>query len=211
MTSADARFTAHRKRCRRQASLVTVLALAALASIACQANGEQEDTGDNPGAGMIWYEAEQLGVRFAYPDSFLAGRFREDPLPPAALDQGMESPFRNAVVLLSRETLGDHDLQAIPVGELPVMWIDRSIVTNGAFRLFQPDSTYETRGLSVARFPGFPGPYGDQAHYYVVDFGGGDYVELGAHRYWFRTEEQVETRYDQVIETIIPTLERRPR
>lgn len=45
----------------------------------------------------------------------------------------------------------------------------------------------------------------------VVDLGGGDYVELMAHRYWFRTEEQAETHYDEIIETIIPTLERRPR
>ncbi len=45
----------------------------------------------------------------------------------------------------------------------------------------------------------------------VLDLGGGDYVELGAHRYWFRTDEQAETHYDEIIETIIPTLERRPR
>jgi hypothetical protein len=123
----------------------------------------------------------------------------------------MEPPFRNAVVLLSRDVLGDHDVQAIPVGELPVIWIDRSTFVEGAFRAFLPESTYETRGLTVTRFPGYPGPYGDQAYYYLVDLGGGDYVELGAHRYWFRTEEDVETRYDEVIETIIPTLERLPR
>jgi hypothetical protein len=159
---------------------------------------------------MVWHEAEQLEIRFAYPDSLLAGRFRDDPLPQSAIDRGMEPPFRNAVVLLPREALGDFDLQAIPVGELPVIWIDRSIVASGAFRTFPPDSTYETRGLTVSRFPGFPGPYGDQAYFYVVDLGGGDYVEFGGHRFWFRTEEQAETHYDEVIETIIPTLERRP-
>jgi len=36
-------------------------------------------------------------------------------------------------------------------------------------------------------------------------------VELMAHRYWFRTKEHTETHYDEVIETIIPTLEQRPR
>ncbi len=160
---------------------------------------------------MVWHEAPQLEIRFAYPDSLLAGRFREDPLPQVTLDRDMEPPFRNAVVLLPREVLGDHDLLAIPVGELPVISVDRSIAASGAFKVFQPDSTYETRGLTVSRFPGYPGPYGDQAHFYVVDFGGGDYVELMAHRYWFRTKEHTETRYDEVIETIIPTLEQRPR
>lgn len=45
----------------------------------------------------------------------------------------------------------------------------------------------------------------------VLDLGGGDYVEFGPHRYWFRTDEHAETHYDEVIETIFPTLERRPR
>ena len=182
-----------------------------LAAMACQADGVREETGDGSGTGMIWHEAEQLGIRFAYPDSFLAGRFKDDPLPPAAVDQGIEPPFQNAVVLLSRETLGDYDLQAMPVGELPVNLIDRSRLASGAFRVFQPDSTYEIEGLSVARFPGYPGPYGDQVHFYVVDLGAGDYVELAAHRNWFRTEEHAETHYDEVIETIIPTLQHWPQ
>ncbi len=160
------------------------------------------------GAGMVLHEAEALGIRFAYPDSLLVGRFAEDSLPPAAVEAGMEPPFRDAVILVPPAVLGAHDLQAIPVGDVPVIWLDRSRSAELAFRVFQPESTYRVTGLAVARFPGFPGPYGDQAHYYVVEVADGEYVEIAAHRHWFGGRAQGETHYDEVIEAIIPTIER---
>lgn len=87
----------------------------------------------------------------------------------------------------------------------------RSNCPDSLFQILVADPSDEVRGLSVSRFPGFPGSCGDQDYYYVADLGGGDYTEPGAHRHWFRTEEQTETHYHRIIEQIIPTIERLPQ
>jgi hypothetical protein len=154
--------------------------------------------------GMIWNVDESLGVRFAYPDSFLVGRFVDVSLPTVA---AMEPPFHRAVVLVRPADLGGRSLDSIPVGEVPVIWFDQSVATTTAFRILQPDTTYMVGTLRVTRFPGFPGPYGNEAFYYVVKFPDGTLLEVGAHRHSM-IDRGVETHFDEVIEQMLPTLGR---
>lgn len=156
---------------------------------------------------MKTHEDRTLGLAFSYPDSFLIGRYAPDELPEEAVRAGMEPPFARAVVLIHPSQLGNYPLDAIPVGEVPAIWIDRPISAL-ARRVFQADSTYEVGAMKVAKFPGFPGPYGDQAFYYIVEFPDGARYELAAHRFLWRTTDMEPTGYDAVIEDIIPTLER---
>ncbi len=159
--------------------------------------------------GMATHEAETLSVRFAYPDSFLVGRFAVEELPPEAAAAGMESPFKDAVVLVRAADLGRHPLEAIPIGEVPVIWIDRPVGGGDvAARVLRSDTTYRINGMTVSRYPGYPGPYGDQAHYYLVEFSDGSFLELGAHRYDMTSPRADTTHYDRVIEAILPTLSR---
>jgi hypothetical protein len=168
----------------------------------------REESRANTASRVTWFEAEELGVRFAYPDSFLVGRFAQEPLPPEAAARGLEAPFQNAVVLVHPSQLRSHPLDAIPVGDVPVIWLDRPNSAPALFRLLEPDSTYSIGPLTVSRFPGFPGPYGENAFYYVAEFPDGEFVELGAHRYLAGAEEPVETHYDRVIEAILESLAR---
>ncbi len=177
-----------------------------LATFTLAACGAPDRDGATPD--MKWHEDETLGLRFAYPDSFLIGSYAPEELPPAAVEAGMERPFVNAVVLIHPSMLGDYELDAIAVGEESVIWIDRPISTELVFRAFPADLTYTIGELEVARFPGYPSPYGDQAHYYIVKFADGEHYELAAHRYFWHTPEMTPTGYDRIIEKIIPTLER---
>ncbi len=156
---------------------------------------------------MISVEVERLGIRFAYPDSFLVGRFAAEPLPAVPGGVERETPFANAVVLVASAVLGDAAPDAIPVGDIPVIWLDRSPTSERVSQLIRPDTVYEVSGNRVFRFPGFPGPYGDQVFYFTVHLGPGDILEIGAHRNRFGGAEEGETHYDDVIDRIIPTLE----
>jgi hypothetical protein len=154
----------------------------------------------------VLHESDRLSLRFRYPGSFVVGRFAEERLPPGADAQGFESPFRDAVVLVEPGQLGDFPLEAIPVGEVPtisVEWVKNPII----FSLLREGTEMMIGGRRAFRFPGYPGPYGDQAHYYVVEMGPGRYLELMAHRSYFRDAEMRETAYDHVIEAVIASLE----
>ena len=180
-----------------------LLALVIL-SIGCRSPEAEEDATPS---NMIPLEVPRLDIRFAYPDSFLAGRFAAESLPPAAREAGMESPFVNAAVLVAPAVLGDGSLDAIPVGDVPVIWLDRSPTSERVSQLMPADSVYEVSGNQVRQFPGFPGPYGDQVFYFTVHFGPGDVLELGAHKRFFGGADESETHYDEVIKAVIPTLE----
>ena len=183
---------------RRLRFLHRAVAIAGVMTIGCAVGGLP--------FGMTRHTAETLGVRFAYPDSLLVGRFADVPLPPGAVAGGMEPPFRNAVVLVRPTDLGDHSLDAIPVGEIPVIWFDRSLAASAVFRMLEPDTSYVIGTLTISRFPGFPGPYGDEAFYFVVEFADGTLVEVAAHRRDMHHPERA-THFDDVIEQILPTLE----
>jgi hypothetical protein len=158
--------------------------------------------------GFATATAPALGIRFGYPDSMILGRYRADAAVAALPPPELHVPFRDAAVLVSPADLAPHSPDSIPVGEVPAIWIDRPISTAAVLRLLQPDSTYVVGPLTVSRFPGFPGPYGDQAHYYLVRWPDSTVLELAGHRYRWRVSPTTPTGYGHVIEQIIPTLER---
>lgn len=159
---------------------------------------------------LVPVDVERLGLRFSAPDSFLVGRFAPQELPAAAAEAGLDPPFVGAVVLVEPRVLerSGFSLDSIPVGEIPVIWIDRSDLTLAiASRIMQPETTFTVAVGTVHRLPGFPGPYGDQAHYYLIEPGDGRPIEVGAHRYRFRDgDPPPPTGYDRVIEAILPTI-----
>lgn len=159
---------------------------------------------------LVPIEVERLALRFSRPDSFLVGRFAPQELPAAAAEAGLDPPFVGAVVLVEPRVLerSGFSLDSIPVGEIPVIWIDRSDLTLAiASRIMQPETTFTVAVGTVHRLPGFPGPYGDQAHYYLIEPGDGRPIEIGAHRYHFRDgDPPPPTGYDRVIEAILPTI-----
>ncbi len=141
------------------------------------------------------------------PDGFRVGRFAEDTMHPAAVERGFESPWRNAVVLVEPEQLQEYEAGAIPVGEIPVVWVDRPATTSVVGRIIEADSTFTVPAGEVFRYPGFPGPYGDQAFYFVVRLGEEDYAEVAAHRFLFRTTDMAPSHYDEAVLSILHSLE----
>ncbi len=59
-------------------------------------------------------------------------------------------------------------------------------------------------GRRVYKLPGYPGPYGDEAFYYLLPLGDELVVEIFAHRRHM-DQARAATGYDRVIEGMIPT------
>jgi len=162
---------------------------------------------------------ERLGISFNRPEGFKLGRFKELPMPPSLEIEGYDSPFKDAAVLVEPAELASprgqvYSVQAIPVGEVPVIWIDRLRGNRARFNrsLLREGQAKSIGPLTVYQLPGFPGPYGDSAFYYLIPLEGGDMIEIGAHKFYFRAAhspargELGETHYDNIIETLIATL-----
>lgn len=153
-------------------------------------------------------EFPRIGLRFTVPEGFMVGRFAPDSMPPEAAEAGIESPWKNAVVLAEPDQLSGFPIDAIPLGEIPVVWVDRPASTTSVLgRVIETDSTFEISAGTVFRYPGFPGPYGDQAFYFVVKLGDKDYAEVAAHRFLFRTTDMEPSHYDEAILLILGSLE----
>lgn len=153
----------------------------------------------------------RLGLRFTVPDGFVVGRYRSDPVPADAQALGFSPPWENAVVLVEPGVLGDLPLEGIPLGEVPTITIDRLDPRSPVLRMTAAGDSLTLGTHRVYRLPGYPGPYGDQAFYYLVRLSQNEMVELLAHRHYFdRAEDEWDTGYDQVIEAIIETLEAAP-
>jgi hypothetical protein len=164
----------------------------------------------------VHHASQVLGIEFDCPPTFTAGRYKSVPLPPSAVQAGMKPPFANAVVLVEPGQLRGHVLSAVPVGEVPTIAVDVQSGSDAEFKranFLKPDYAVMIGGRTVYRLPGFPGPYGDQAFYYLIPFPDGRLAEITAHRFYFRdpkpagSTEHPRTRYDRAIEdVIIPTL-----
>ena len=61
---------------------------------------------------------------------------------------------------------------------------------------------------AVIKYPGFPSPHGELAHFYLVPTEDGSGIAFVAHRWFSRLpdEEKVFTHYDWVIERMIASL-----
>jgi hypothetical protein len=162
------------------------------------------------------FESRALGIHFSYPSEFVVGRFDST--------HDLTGHFRKMIVLVDPHELGDYSRNAIPVGDLPTIAIGVESDTAGIvlkpftdidivrkfFSVDLRDQEFKkTIGVNTAyRLPGYPGPYGEALYYYLVPLADGRYVELTAHRYFFRKrrDSPTETLYDNVIEKIIATL-----
>ena len=158
------------------------------------------------GPSLTWHTAENLGVRFVHPASFLVGRFQPLEVSPRAAELGIEPGFANAVVLVRREELGEYPLTAVPVGETPVIWLDRTLSWNPEGWRETADTSYAVGQRTVYAFPGYPSMFGEAAFFYVVSFGPEEWVEIAGHRHTMASPS-VETHFDRVIEDLVITLE----
>jgi hypothetical protein len=145
----------------------------------------------------------EIEFSFELPANFQIGRFARGDV------------LQDAAVLVEREQLGNHPLDAIPVGDVPAIWMN--VIRKDQFEFLSTTipkfDQYRTAidGRRVWKLPAFPGPYGDQLFYYIVPIGmGGRSLEIGGHRYYFDRDgaKGAPSHYDAVIERIIATLAR---
>jgi len=174
--------------------------------------------GAAPSGPLRTVDSAALGLSFSYPAGFQVGRYKEEVLPQKVKDAGIESPFKNAIVLVEPGQLGKYVAEAIPLGAVPTISVD--LRTGFKAKILRDDFCKDeykvTLGKRLAyRLPGAPGPYGDQAFYYLVPAAAGSLVEIEAHRLYFSDQVKTasgghaETHYDRVIETIIKSLKLR--
>ncbi|HEX9870420.1 MAG TPA: hypothetical protein VGC99_17870, partial [Candidatus Tectomicrobia bacterium] len=155
-----------------------------------------------------WHTAEDFGIRFVQPDSFLIGRFQPLAVSPQAAGLGLKPGLANAVVLVRPEDLGEHSVGAIPVGEIPVIWLDRTLSWNPVAWEQVADTSYAVGERTVYEFPGYPSMYGDASFFYVVSLDPGEWIEIAGHRTAMASGGGVETHFDRVIEELVTTVER---
>lgn len=157
------------------------------------------------------YRSAEWGFEFAYPDQFAAGRYRET-TPPETLarlrETGQDSPFEHAIALVEPARLGTRaPLDAMPVGEFATITVTPARGQKADFyrrHFFRAQWETTVAGWKVYRLPGYPGPYGDAAFYYLLPLGAELVVEIFAHRQHM-DQARTATGYDRVIEGMIPT------
>lgn len=180
-------------------------------------------------AEALIYRNEKFGFEFQYPASFVIGAYKTET---RLLDEGSreklrmlgedpeerERPFQDAVVLVEPALLGDTPVTEIPVGEVSTIMVYPRTGNKARFykRLYEGSESIKGQRIAigpydVAKFPGAPGPYGENAFYYLLPLSDELVVEFSAHRQRFsnlskheRTEG--ETWYDDIIEQIISTV-----
>jgi len=169
---------------------------------------------------LLTFESQNHQMRFSYPAGFIVGSYDTT--------YDVTGHFRKQIVLVDPKELGNYSQMAIPVGDLPTISIGLELDTAGILlkpfteidivkKFFSVDikeaEFKKSIGDNVAfRLPGYPGPSGQSAYFYLLPMSNGRYVELTAHRYFFkktknpRTGKYPDTEYDKVIEKIIETL-----
>jgi len=181
------------------------------------------------------YASSLLGVQFEYPAKFVIGRYHAPQIPeiPAEMKAlGIGAPFKNAVVLVEPRELGTYGTDSIPVGEVATISLELKKGFQAQFtkQNFCQDKFKQKIGThTVYRLPGFPGPYGENAFYYLIPVDTG-IIEIVAHKTFLRQLTQAGqalqggdptalarvqkaldspalTNYDKDIEAIIKTIE----
>lgn len=186
-----------------------VLAIAALGLLAAAVTAAAQD------ASWPVHRDAQEGFTLRYPPRFVAGAYRSD-LPPDLAKtlraSGGRLPFERALVLVEAARLGPRDRAALPVGEITAITVEAQPGPAAAARRNLGRQIYGTAITEIAigphrvqKFPGFPGPYGSAAFYYLVPLRDGTVLELAGHRA-FLEAPRGDTGYDAVIEQIIGTL-----
>jgi hypothetical protein len=191
---------------------VRVLAIVAFGLLAIAASAAAQD------ASWSVHRDAQEGFTLRYPPRFVSGSYRND-LPPdlarTLRASGGRLPFE--LVLVESARLGSRDRAALPTGEITAITVEAQTgPAVGARRdlgrqIYGTAITEVTIGAhQVQKFPGFPGPYGSAAFYYLVPLREGAVLEFTGHRS-FLEAPRGDTGYDRVIEQIIGSLAIDPR
>jgi hypothetical protein len=182
--------------CRRAASLAAAVLLAVSAAVLVSA------------APRVYRSAE-WGFEFSYPEPFVAGRYKDTATAEQEArlrDVGLEPAFRHAIALVEPAHLGSRAaLDALPVGDIAAVTLTPVRGQKADFyrrQLFRAEWETTVGGRRVYRLPGYPGPYGDAMHYYLLPLRDDLVIELFAQRRHLDTA-RTETGYDRVIEGII--------
>lgn len=170
---------------------------------------------------LEYFEGTAYQLKFRYPTRFQIGRYSEE--------HDITGHFRKQIVLVEPKELRGDFLDAIPVGKIPTISIGHETGQRADFLMRFTDIALVKRFFSVEisekefervlggrkayRLPGYPGPHGDQAHYYLVPLSQDRVLQITAHKYYFNRKKDPtsglypQTSYDKVIETIIETIE----
>jgi hypothetical protein len=155
------------------------------------------------------YRSAEWGFEFAYPDPLVAGRYKDQTTPEMEAkmrEVGQESPWKYAIALVEPARLGTRGtLDAVPVGEVASVTVTPARGQKADFlrrHFFRDQWKITVGGRDVYRLPGYPGPYGDAAFYYLMPVRDGLVLELVAHKKHLDAT-RTDTGYDRVIEGII--------
>lgn len=174
------------------------------------------------------YRNEKYGFEFIYPQNFLIGKYKPEvtssSVPQDLREQLSDLSWNNAVVLIEPELIALFSkspraflLDKIPVGDVSTISIKPITTSADFYRKAYIDNKannptqIKIGGYTVTKLPGYPGPYGDTAYYYLLPLKNGLILEFTGHRKKFpnaTTPDSTapESHYDQVIEKIISTL-----
>lgn len=193
-------------------------ACSVLAMLCCQlalvATVSAEDTP------WLLYRNDQDGFELRFPPNFVPGTYKRS-LPSNFVrelrDPGRREPFEEAIVLVDRARAGLRDLSALPSGEITAVTIEVLSRPEAESRIALGRQVYGQEVVEVTigsqrrhKFPGFPGPNGTGAFYYLVPLRNDTALEFTAHRK-FLEPPLGDTGYDRVVEQIIGTLRLFPR
>jgi hypothetical protein len=161
-------------------------------------------------SGTKLYKNSELGIEFSYPEKMVIGRY----LP--------EEYFENHIVLVEPSVLGNIDPGSIPVGQIPIISLniqrDEKVLFSDEdfkrFRKFNEIQKFDIGEFEVYKLPGYPGPYGIDAFYYLMQLSNSNVLEIYAHKHYFKTgiednQNLKNTHYDIIIEKIIGTIKLR--
>jgi hypothetical protein len=156
------------------------------------------------------YRSAEWGFEFAYPDSLVVGRYKDTTTPEMEArmrELGQESPWKHAIALIEPSRIGTRSgpLDAINVGEVATVRVTPTRGQKADFlrhQFFRTEWKITVGGRDVYKLPGFPGPYGDAAFYYLMPVRDDLVIELVAHRKHLDAA-RTDTGYDGVIEGII--------
>ena len=157
---------------------------------------------------------EALGITFKCSDRLALGAYQVpdiDPETRRTLEKaGVDTSGANCVALIEPREIGQQHANAIRMGGVPSISIKRYAGQHADFfrhSLFKDEFKVHLGTNTAYRLPGAPGPFGDEAFYYLVPLRSNIVYELSAHKYYMREGSRQETHYDRDIETIITGME----
>jgi hypothetical protein len=177
------------------------------------------------------FKKEGVKFSFNYSDDFLLGHHAhrsknaDQHLPPDIKEKfEKDDKDRVEVVLIERTIFSDTkvkkpilNLESLPEGEYPTIIVTyekghmAQFMLTRASKLFDPKKKpiidMKIGPHKVQKWPGYPGPYGDSAYYYVVPIASDEIISfMAAKQTLHNSKLYPPTQYDRVIESIIASL-----